>query len=66
MSFWDGSTPSMRWGFAGLCGILVAFVLRLVAVYFDSALLTYASIALAIVALVTVFGAMFLPNQVHR
>ena len=62
MSFWDGSTPSMRWGFFGFCGVLGAFLLRLVSVYFDSIILTYTSIAFGIVSLFTLFGSMFLPN----
>lgn len=43
VSFWDGSTPAMRFGFFGFCGAFGSVLVRLVAMYFDSRSLAYLS-----------------------
>jgi hypothetical protein len=55
LGFWDGSTPAMRVGFYGLCGVFAAVLIQLVASYFNSTWVGYVSIVVMIAGLAVGF-----------
>lgn len=63
MSFWNGSTPAMRFGFYGFCGAFGAILVRLLGMYFSYNWLAYVSITIMVASLgVGIWGLSFLKH----